>query len=153
MSDIFHQTVEVELVLPSIVQPGRSNRLFKELGAYLNYDVYSFKRKAAGPEWQSESFIHVHLFLNGEKVDAQDSIDRVVLRYPLATIGSEYISEFANQACTIAKVFCSAIKLFGVEVTDAELIAYCESCVSDLMENFGEEPGSRNLAILIESNY
>lgn len=153
MKDEYYQMVNIELVLPEVFTPGRMNRIFKESGATLHYDVYSFERKEKGPDWQSDSYIHIHLFLNEKEVDAQESANRVILSYPLATISSEYISFFQEKVTALGSVFGAKAHMKSELISAPDLILYCENCVTDLMENFGEEPGSKTLAILIESNY
>ena len=153
MQDEFHQMVDVELVLLDIVSAGKLNRIFKENGATLSYDVYSFEKQDQSFDWQSDSYIYCRLFLNNDEVDAQDSVDKLILSYPLATIGSEYIPIFVDKVRKLADALGGSLYLDSKPISDTNLTEYFDSCVTSLMENFGEEPGSKSLAILIESNY
>ncbi|QEM82666.1 hypothetical protein [Halomonas binhaiensis] len=152
-SDEFHQSVSVFIDLPKEFSPGEINRLLKSNGATLDYDVYSFYRQEEGPIWQSESIVQIRLFHSEKEVDAQGIVDRIELEYPLATIDSSYINEFARLTSLLTKTFDGVATLNGNSVTKDGLISYCDTLVSDLMETWGEEPGSKNLRIMIESIY
>lgn len=151
--DQFHQIVSVLVHFGKLHSPGEVNRIFKTLGAKLHYDVYGFDRLEKGPVWQSESYAYITLFRDQNEVDAQDSSDSVELQYPLATIGSEYIEKFADLAVRVAEAFNTQPKINGETVDRQSIISLCEDLASDLMSEWGEEPGSRTLRILIESNY
>lgn len=153
MQDEFYQMIDVELKIPEVLSSGKLNRILKEHGAKLSYDVYSFDRNEEGFDWQSESYLHCRLYMDEREVDAQESVNKLVLSYPLATIGSEYISLFAKKIEALSNEFGATVYLDSRAVSTSDLISYCEDCVTSLMENFGEEPGSKTLAILIESNY
>lgn len=152
MDDPFYQEVEVQFPLNRVVSAGKVNRLLKSAGATLFYDVYGFKRETEVPDWQSECFADVYLYFQGQSADAQESIDHVVLRYPMASIGTEYIEKFCSLAQEISVAFDVTAELDG-EVIDSDLLrAYLESIAARIMEDWGEEPGSMGLAILIETN-
>ncbi len=151
--DPFHQIVSVDIELKKAYSAGGINRILKEFGAKLHYDVYSFERIDKGPIWQSESYIYVALFYKGKEVDAQETSDRIELQYPLATIGSEYISKFAEIVTNLASFFNSNPKLDSTIVDKKGLVSHCDELVTELITEWGEEPGSETLKILIESNY
>ncbi|KZM42190.1 hypothetical protein OA92_13410 [Marinomonas sp. SBI22] len=153
IDDPFHQSVSVFIDFDKTYSSGQLNRKLKELGATLYYDVYSFKRKDKGPIWQSESLIYVVTFYDDKEVDAQDSSNRLELKYPLATLGADQITMFAKVAGNVADSFGVKPLLDGLEVTEGEIIQHCEDLVTDLMEQWGEEPGSKTLRIFIESQY
>lgn len=152
-NDPFHQIISIFLELEEKYPSGHINRVMKETGATLHYDVYGYDRTDKGPVWQSESYIYVALFCNGHGVDAQSSVDKIELQYPLATIGSEYISKFADTAIELASELNCRLLLNGEEIDRNALITYCENMATELMSEWGEEPGSETLRILIEQNY
>lgn len=148
--DPFHQVVSVHLDLPRRLTPGELNRVMKEAGATLHYDVYSFDRDDTVPMWQSESYVDVVLEADGAEVDAQDAVDHAVLEYPLATIGAEYMSRFADTAFDLASRLGADVRLDAQPVDRAALLAHFESLSSELLSEWGEEPGSKSLRMLIE---
>lgn len=152
-NDPFHQIVSVFVELGKQYSSGEINRIMKEAGATLHYDVYGFERVEKGPVWQSESYIYVALFCDGNEVDAQESVDKIEFQYPMATIGAEYISKFTDIVVNLASEFNANILLNGIVIDKSALIAHCESLVTELMSEWGEEPGSETLRILIEQNY
>ena len=103
--------------------------------------------------WQSESLIYVVTFDDDKEVDAQDSSNKLELQYPLATLGTEQISKFANVVSNVADAFSVKPLLNGSEVTEIEIVEHCDGLVTDLMETLGEEPGSETLRMIIESHY
>jgi len=153
MNDPFYQIVSIDIGLDRQYSAGEINRILKELGATLHYDVYGFERLKKGPIWQSESYVYVVLFCNNEEVDAQNAIDKIELQYPLATIGTEYISKFVDVAIKLGERFNSRTLLNGTPVDKNKLTSYCDGLVSDLMKEWGEEPGSETLRMLIEQDY
>ncbi len=153
IDDQFHQIVSVVIPFGRVHSSGEVNRIFKTLGATLHYDVYGFDRLEKGPVWQSESYAYTVLFCQGNEVDAQEQSDSVELQYPLATIGSEYIENFAELTERVAAAFNTKAILDGKPVDKQSIISWCESLTSNLMSEWGEEPGSQTLRILIESNY
>jgi len=150
-NDPFHQMISVELKLEKQYSSGEVNRIMKEAGATLYYDVYGFERPEKGPVWQSESYIYVTLFFNSKEVDAQECANKIKLQYPMATIGSEYISKFANTVALLSSHFDVPITLDGKHTDKNGLIYYCENVVTELMNEWGEEPGSEALRMLIET--
>lgn len=153
IDDPFHQTVSVFINLDKTYTSGQLNRKVKELGAKLHYDVYSFEREDKGPIWQSESLIYVVTFNDDKEVDAQDSSNKLELQFPLATLGTEQISKFANVVTNVADAFSVKPLINGSEVTETEIVEHCDGLVTDLMETWGEEPGSETLRMIIESHY
>jgi hypothetical protein len=152
-NDPFHQIVTVELELDKQYSAGEINRILKESGATLHYDVYGFERADKGPIWQSESYIYVALFCDGNEVDAHATVDKIEFQYPMATIGSEYISRFVDTVTTLASIFNVRIQVGGSHIDKKHLISHCEDIVTELMSEWGEEPGSETLRMLIEQNY
>ncbi len=151
--DAFHQQVKIHLPCQKAIESGQMNRIMKELGAKLYYDTYAFPRFENGPNWQSETYAGVHLFYDGSEVSAQDSIDTILLVYPLATIGSEYMVPFVKLTKKLASAFDCKLVLNDSLVSSKDILLHCEKLASDLMQNWGEEPGSKYLRILIEEQY
>lgn len=153
IDDPFHQTVSVFINLDKSYTSGQLNRKLKELGAKLHYDVYSFEREDKGPIWQSESLIYMVTYSDDNEVDSQESSNRLELQYPLATLGTEHISKFAKIVGKISDAFGVRPTLNGTKTTEVEIVEHCDSLVTDLMETWGEEPGSETLRMIIESHY
>ena len=151
-NDPFFQMVSVSINFGRVYKPGEINRIFKSIGATLHYDVYAFERNDQVPIWQSESYIYTTLMNQDAEVDAQESADCVVLNYPLATIGAEYIVKFAEVVEKLSEEFESHPVLGSRSVDKSSLISHCEKLVTRLMQEWGEEPGSETLRMLIENN-
>ena len=152
MEDPFCQEIIVQVILKEVNSAGQVNRILKSAGAKLFYDVYGFERADIAPEWQSECFADVHLYLDGETVDARDSVDRVDLIYPMASIGTEYIQKFCTLVDDIALRFEATAKVDGNEISGRDLLSYLDVVATQIMTDWGEEPGSKALAILIETS-
>lgn len=152
-NDPFHQIVSVTVPFGKPYSPGEINRIFKSLGATLHYDIYGFDRLDQPPLWQSESYVYTALSFKNKEVDAQEVSDGVELQFPLATIGSEYIEKYADLVERLSSEFSATPHLEGKPTDRNGIISRCESLSSDLMKEWGEEPGSKTLKILIESNY
>ena len=151
--DPFYQEETVELKLGRVCQPGEINRVFKKLGFKLYYDVYALPRKDECPDWQSDTFVNVSLLMAGAEVDAQEDCDQINLSYPLATIDSSFISEFVRVVISVKAILSGTLYHRGSIIEDpASLLVYFEECVSDLMRTWGEEPSSREVVVLIETN-
>lgn len=153
MNDAFHEAVLIEMELQKSIQPGRLNRVLKGLGATLDYDVYSFYRDDDYPEWQSDIYMMLTLSHGGKEVDAQGSVDCITLDYPMASIGAEYINQFADKSFEISKELQGTVRAAGKELTKETLIELLESIAGEIMSEWGEEPGSEVLAMMIENSY
>jgi len=147
-----HETKKFIVKLPEKVQAGKANRLFREIGATLHYDVYSFKADHSEP-WQSDSLLNIDLKLNNNEVDAQDDFDQIDVVYMFAYRPS---SDQTKSIGLLEKI----IDTFGGSCTyDGELFDYdrvqkdWDSANDFLMKEWGEEPGSESLRIMIEENY
>lgn len=152
-NDPFHQIVSVFLELGERYSSGAINRIMKETGATLHYDVYSFERAEKGPVWQSESYVYIALFCDENEVDAQDSADKIELQYPMATISSEFILKFVDVAVDLSSQFNASLTFDGKPIGRSELVSYCEGLATSLMSEWGEEPGSKSIRVLIEQHY
>ncbi len=147
-----HESKKIELQLPEKIDAGKANRLFRELGAKLHYDVYSFKADRSEP-WQSEDLLSIHLKLNGVEVDAQDDFDQIDAIYLFATRPS---SDQVKVLCLIEKI----VKVFSAKCIYKGKAFHAEDVQKDwdaandfLLKEWGEEPGSESLRIMIEQNY
>ena len=149
--DPFHQQVCVTIEFDKTHTAGELNRKLKGLGATLHYDVYSFDRAEKGPIWQSQSLAYVDTFKDEQVVDAQESVDTLKLEYPLATLTSDYIEKFAELMTKVAQAFNTTPLLNGEPITANGFIEHCDELVTDLMETWGEEPGSEVLVIMMMS--
>jgi len=155
MTDSFHEEVAVELRLDTTLSAGALNRALRGLGFKLDYDVYSMSRpdEGAHPVWQSECLVEVELLRGGEPVDAQDGCDTLRLVYPLATIDSSMTDPFLGAVDAVKAAFGGSLLLAGELVTTSDVSAYMTACITKLMEEWGEEPGSESLRLMIEANY
>ena len=151
-SDPFHQMVSVRFNLARLISAGALNRIMKELGATLHYDVYGFDRVDEHPIWQSESFAYVTLYRGGEIVDAQEEVDSIALEFPLATIGSEYIPRFVELVEKLSSACDASPEIAGEICSARQILEHLDSLTTSLLEDWGEEPGSKSLRVLIETS-
>ena len=147
------EEVFIVLRLASPRSAGVLNRILRDAGATLSYDVYNFDRVDKHPVWQSESFAHVELLADGKGVDPQDAADEVRLVYPMATIPSSFILTFVDLVFLLADRLAAAVLADGQVVAHDDLLAELDQITTSLMEAWGEEPGSESLAIMIEGRY
>lgn len=146
----FCEEVSVVLKPIGVLSPGALNRTLRELGATLDYDVYNFDRIGKYPIWQSESFAMIDLFKSGQRVDPQSATDEIRVSYPMATIPSNYIVKFVDVVFALATRLETRV-LFGEKAVNVhELVTELDKIVTFLLEEWGEEPGSESLAIMIE---
>lgn len=153
MNNDFYEAVYVKIELPEKMHSGKLSRILKSLGATLDYDIYSFYRKDEYPEWQSDIYMMLKLSHNNREVDAQDNADSISLDYPMASIGTEYISRFANKAFEISAALDGKVTLEQKVISKTELVDYLDGIAGRLLAEWGEEPGSKNLAIMVENSY
>jgi len=147
-----HEEKEVIVALPREYTAGEGNRLFKELGATLNYDVYSFDAPQS-EDWQSDAILHSTLYSKGEEVDAQDDFNEIKVIYPFATRPSSDQSKALLLIKEIIEKFKGIAtyqgQAFNIESTQKDW----DKCNDFLLKEWGEEPGSKSLRIMIEENY
>jgi hypothetical protein len=103
--------------------------------------------------WQSETITDVSLFRDDEESDAQKDFDRIALGYLLATRPSSDIDVFLALVERVLAAFQGRLVYNGQPVTLVEIRKEFASCVDFLMKEWGEEPGSESLAIMIQENY
>jgi len=150
--DRFHEEEIIRLKLGRVVTPGELNRVLKGLKFKLFYDVYGME-SCDGEDWQSETYVDVEILFRGDETDAQGECDELRLAYPLARVDSSYIEKFAD-LCEVLKLKLGGELFLNNDKTNHKgILDYFTQCVSELMEEWGEEPGSKGLAFLIESSY
>ncbi len=147
-----HESKKLILVLPEKIEAGKANRLFRELGADLHYDVYSFKAEHAEP-WQSESLLYIDLKVNGVKVDAQEDFDQIDAIYLFATRPSSDQGKVLYLLEKIIEKFDAKCEYDGKKFDPIEVQKDWDSVNDFLLKEWGEEPGSKSLRIMIEENY
>lgn len=152
--DVFHERVAVAIRLVRTVSPGELNRHLKALGFTLDYDVYSMPRPESDtqPNWQARQLAFVYLSKDENEVDAQDECDTVELRYPLATIDSALVEPFLRTLESTHTRLGGDLVMNGAPTTIEAVSEHITQYISDLLENWGEEPGSKNLRRMIMEN-
>lgn len=152
MSCEFHEEKLVTVRLTSSCSAGAGNLLFRKLGFNLHYDVYALAASHAEP-WQSDQIADVSLYFDGAEVDAQDDFDQIVMSYLLASRPSSDIDLFLDLVEKVTSEFDGTFEYTGREMTIRDVRSEFVSCVDSLLKEWGEEPGSESLAIMIEENY
>lgn len=155
MNDDFCEEIAVELRLGRLVPPGELNRQFKTAGFKLYYDVYAMPRPdpSPHPKWQSEHSVDVELSVGTEEVDAQEFCDTIRLAYPLATIDSSLIDHFLETVAEVRSRLGGELWRDGEKITLSELSECLTDAVSKLLTEWGEEPGSKDLRVMIMNSY
>tara|TARA_Y100000034_G_scaffold129692_1_gene186638 strand:- start:557 stop:1024 length:468 start_codon:yes stop_codon:yes gene_type:complete len=149
-----HQEKSIEIELAESVNSGQANRLFREFGATLSYDVYSFDLPQKEVEdWQSESLLYITLKNRNCEVDAQNDFDTIVASFPLATRPSSDQLKALNKVQEIAEKFNGKASYMGNEFVIGNVQTDWDMCNDFLLKEWGEEPGSKSLRIMIEENY
>lgn len=147
-----HEEKKIIVELPSAIEAGKGNRLLRELGATLHYDVYGFDAKSS-EVWQSDSILHLHLFKEGIEVDAQDDFDEIHICYPLATRPSSDQSPALELISKIIGTFDGSASYKGQSFSGQAVLDDWDKCNSFLLKEWGEEPGSHSLRRMIEENH
>lgn len=152
MGDDFHEEKLVTVRLTSSCSAGAGNLLFRRMGFNLHYDVYAFAASHAEP-WQSDQIADVSLYSGDVEVDAQDDFDQIVLSFLLASRPSSDIDLFLNLVERVTSEFGGTIEYAGRVMTISDIRSEFMSCVESLLNEWGEEPGSESLALMIEEKY
>ncbi len=147
-----HEEKEIIISLCKTIEAGKANRLFRELGAELHYDVYDFPA-ASYEGWQSESLLHVSLFCNGKEVDAQDNFNGISLAFPFAVRPSSDQKKALNLISQVIAKFNGVATYQEQEYSVSLVQTDWDLCNDFLLKEWGEEPGSQSLAIMIAENY
>lgn len=147
-----HEEKNIDLILDETISSGKSNRLFKELGATLHYDVYSFEASES-EEWQSTSLLDITLYFNANEVDAQDDFNKLSLSYPFALRPSSDQSEAIILIQKIIVAFNAKAYYANNDFDPIKVQHDWDSCNDFLLKEWGEETGSLELARMIYENY
>ena len=147
-----HEEKTIDLVLKETIPPGKANRLFKELGATLHYDVYSFEA-SENEDWQSESLLDVTLCNNENEVDAQEDFNKIRLSYPFAVRPSSDQGKAIVLIQKVMEVFEANAFYQNRQFDPQKIQDDWDECNSFLLKEWGEEPGSFGLARMISENY
>ena len=153
--DVFHERVSIAIRLGRTAPPGELNQQMKGLGFTLDYDVYSMPRPESAPyaNWESRQLAVVYLYKDGNEVDAQDECDTVELRYPLATINSAHVEPFLRTLEATHARLGGSLLLSNAPTTVEAVSQHITQCITDLLENWGEEPGSKSLRRMIMESH
>ena len=146
-----HEEKPFEIVLPARVSAGLGNRKFRELGATFYYDVYAFDAPCS-PGWQSDTVLNIDLYLETAEVDAQEDFDRIVATYPFASRPSSDQASAIELVMRIAAAFDGAVNYKGEKMSPEQVQADWDNCTNYLMKEWGEEPGTEELARMIQEN-
>ena len=128
--------------------------LLKAQGFTLYEDVFSLGRpkKPKFPIWQSEAFVDVEILNDETEYEPEDEWNKVVLKYLLATQPRAGITVFVKQASEISAHLGLPMMFRGKFVTVEELEKHLNTHADELTAQLGE-PGSGDVAIVIESSY
>lgn len=147
-----HEEKVITASLSKTIEAGEGNRLFRELGAKLHYDVYDFPA-FSHENWQSESLLHVTLLLDGEKVYAQEDFNGFLLHYPLAARPSSDQQTALKLIVVVVNKFGASAIYNGHVFSESAVQSDWDSCNGFLLKEWGEEPGSKSLSIMIQEIY
>ncbi|MGY0219497.1 hypothetical protein ACWJJH_19265 [Endozoicomonadaceae bacterium StTr2] len=147
-----HESKEIVIKLPQEIPAGLGNRLLRELGATLYYDVYSFD-SPTNKIWQSDSILDVELFSKEKEVDAQDNFDEIRLTYLFASRPSSDQKKALGIAQDVITTFKGIATYNGQSFSKESVQTDWDSCTDYLLKEWGEEPGSESLAVMIHENY
>lgn len=144
-----HESKVINISLPEAVEAGKGNRLFRELGAILHYDVYSFET-SENELWQVESILYIELRQDEVKVDAQENFNWISIIYLLATSPSSDQSKALSLIEQIVSAFNGSASYFGQPFTIDSVQTDWDKSNDFLLKEWGEEPGSESLRRMIE---
>ncbi len=147
-----YETEVFSIKLRGEVEPGKGNRVFRELGATLYYDVYGFPAKSA-ENWQSDSLLAVRLLRSNVEVSAHEAFDTVELTYFFATSPSSVQQSALDLVENTAAQFGGRITYRDTDYDREGVLDHWDQQSSELLREWGEEPGSFELRRMIEENY
>ena len=127
----------------------------KSLKCTLNDESFSFDRdtKSKLPGWQSETIFAVHVYSNGKEVfDADEEWDLLKCRYLLATQPSEYIDVFVYKIDALSSKL-DLLPIYKDSEVNTHSLKVCLIEIANRLSIDIAEPGSEDLAIVIESTY
>lgn len=129
--------------------------LLQTQGFTLHGDVFSFDRptKPPLPIWQSETFVEVDILNNETEVyDPEDKWNKIVLKYLLATQPRSSILVFSRKVTEVSASLALPMTMRG-KVVGAEELEECLNRFADELAVQVGEPGSEDVAIVIQSTY
>lgn len=147
-----HEKKDIEIILLETIAAGKANRLLRELGATLHYDVYSFEADDF-EIWQSSSLLCLSLRMNGKEVDAQSDFNEISISYLLASRPSSDQSVAIGLVDKVIDVFNAKATYQGQPFSKETVQSDWDLCNDFLLKEWGEEPGSESLRRMIEENY
>jgi len=147
-----HEEKIVEIILDCTINAGKANRIFRELGAELFYDVYAFKAQE-NESWQSETLLGITLKLDGVEVDAQDDFNKIEASFLFASRPSSDQSKALALIEKLLMMFNGKGIYEGCAFTASDVQKDWDCCSDFLLKEWGEEPGSKSLAIMIHESY
>lgn len=146
-----HESKQIKIVLPETISAGKANRLFRELGATLHYDVYSFEAEHSEP-WQSD-LLHIELKKDESIVDAQEDFNHITAIYLLASRPSSDQPKALKLITKIITAFNAKATYQDCQFSEQSIQKDWDSCNDYLLKEWGEQPGSESLRIMIEENH
>jgi len=146
-----HESKQIEIALPETISAGKANRLFRELGATLHYDVYSFEAESS-ELWQSD-LLHIELKKDENVVDAQDDFNQIIAIYLLASRPSNDQPKALKLITKIVTEFNAIANYQGCPFLEQSVQEDWDNCNDYLLKEWGEQPGSESLRIMIEENH
>lgn len=146
-----HEEKEIAIRLPDLIEAGKGNRLFRELGASLHYDIYDFP-VGDYDSWQSKSLLHIRLFNRGKEVDAQEDFDEIRAVYPFADRPSSNQHLALDLIQRLISAFAGEATYQGEAFEKQKVLKDWDACNDFLLKEWGEEPGSKSLRVMIEEN-
>ena len=147
-----HESKKIDISLSETIGAGKGNRLFRELGATLHYDVYSFEA-SENEIWQSESILDIKLRRDGIEVDAQDDFNQIIVIYLLASRPSSDQTRALNLVSRIISTFNGNASYLGHPFSIDSVQGDWDEANGFLLKEWGEEPGSESLRRMIEENH
>ncbi|MEH6448307.1 MAG: hypothetical protein V7765_06515 [Oleispira sp.] len=147
-----HESKNINISLSETIGAGKGNRLFRELGAILHYDVYSFEA-SENEIWQSESILDIELRRDGVEVDAQDDFNQIILFYLLASRPSSDQTKALNLVSKVISTFNGNASYLGQPFSVDSVQGNWDEANDFLLKEWGEEPGSESLRRMIEENH
>ncbi|MEZ5442503.1 MAG: hypothetical protein R3F15_13585 [Lysobacterales bacterium] len=149
---MFHEQVTFEVIPSKALSGGELNIVMQSLGMVLYYDVYALPCPERGEPWQSETIANIDTIIGGEVADARDGCEKMLVSYPLATLSSSYVGRFIDTLFALAGAVSGRVERSEAKIDREAARLIIGDCISELLEEWGEEPGSKELRILIESS-
>ena len=149
---------EVEVVTLRSESPRPLSELlpiFTSQGFTLHDDVVSLDRGDQVPPWQHAAVVEVECQLEGQEVFGFDEgeWDAVLLKYLFASLPYQCVDQFIDVVDAISKRLGLQPEFHGRLVDRESLKEEFDRIRNELILETGEEAGSEQLAILIQSTY